>query len=233
MSAIFGTDGIRGVFGEPPIDRSTMQQVAAALARRLRVDGGSPRVVLGGDTRASTPTLAGWLEQSLRNAGVEVANAGIVPTPAVAFLVRHLGADAGVAVSASHNPHTDNGIKLFDAAGFKWSVAAETALAADLRGDDVQADEVGPVSDPDPGLAEAYLAALLSEFADDGLEGLHAALDAGNGAAAALAATAFARAGARATVIGNRPDGININVDCGSTSPERVAAETTAAGAQI
>ena len=113
---LFGTDGIRGHFGEPPLDRATVGALAVHLAATLRARGNGtpPRVVLGGDTRESTPEICRWLAAGLTAGGVDVRYAGVIPTPGVAYLVGATGAAAGVVVSASHNPYPDNGIKLID-----------------------------------------------------------------------------------------------------------------------
>ena len=134
---LFGTDGIRGHFGEPPLDRATVTALAVHLAATLREraprgNGAPPRVVLGGDTRESTPEICRWLAAGLLAGGVEVRYAGVIPTPGVAYLVR-TGAAAGVVVSASHNPYPDNGIKLIDPQGPKWSDEDELALERRLR----------------------------------------------------------------------------------------------------
>jgi phosphoglucosamine mutase len=128
---LFGTDGVRGRFGEPPLDRETVTALAGALGDTLlagAADGAPVRVVIGGDTRDSTPLLAAWVAGGLAAAGVTPLDAGVVPTPGVAWLTRASGAAAGVSISASHNPHPDNGIKLIDGAGFKWEAAAEARL---------------------------------------------------------------------------------------------------------
>src|SRR5215210_1636772 len=132
---LFGTDGIRGHFGEFPLDRPTVTALAVELAATLqeRANGSPPEVVLGGDTRESTPEICGWLAQGLDAGGVRVRYAGVIPTPGVAWLAKPLGAAAGVVVSASHNPWPDNGIKLLDPSGFKWSDEEEHALERRLR----------------------------------------------------------------------------------------------------
>ena len=127
---LFGTDGIRGRFGTPPLDEATVRRLGAALAARLTADAdsqGRTRVVLGGDTRFSTPQIAAWLHDELTAGGVDVAHLGTVPTPAVADVTRRLGAACGIAVSASHNPAPDNGIKLIGGEGFKWPASDEAA----------------------------------------------------------------------------------------------------------
>jgi phosphoglucosamine mutase len=224
MSSIFGTDGIRGSFGTQPIDPDTITRVGWALGLTLRERAEHPLVVLGGDTRDSTPEVQSWVERGLIAAGVEVANAGVVPTPAVAALVRELGAAGGVSISASHNPWRDNGVKLFDANGFKWAQEDERRLESRL-GDAPHFDEASAgTSTPDPALGERYLHRLLAALpAPRALDGLRIAIDAANGAASPWARRLFEAAGARVESFHDQPDGENINVGCGSTHEKEIA----------
>src|SRR3990172_13341286 len=151
MTSLFGTDGIRGIAYEPPLDRATVTRIGFALARNL--DSPSPRVLLGRDTRRSGPDLERWLMSGLADGGAAAESAGGITTPAVAFLTRSEGFDAGVVLSASHNPYRDNGIKLFTAAGSKSSADLEARIARDVA----QNEEVpeareksSVISDPDP-----------------------------------------------------------------------------------
>ena len=218
---LFGTDGIRGPFGEPPLDRSTVEQLGYRLGATLRDNGRPATLILGGDTRNSTPTLANWLASGLATAGATCRYAGILPTPGVAVLIRRLGADGGVAISASHNPHPDNGIKLFDAQGFKWDRAAEIGIEAAL-GRPATISQTSAMA-TDAALATAYLDHLVASLADDRpLDGLGVALDCANGAASPFAADLFRTLGARVHVLGDQPNGENINRGCGSTHPERL-----------
>ena len=185
----FGTDGVRGTFGRPPLDEATVRGLASALAAELREGHTStsatgtaePRVVLGGDTRESTPTLCRWLAEELNARQVETTYLGVVPTPCVAFAARSQPFACGVAVSASHNPHPDNGIKLIDAGGFKWSPEAELRLEERLDAGDVPPAAPSGVEielEPDRELVAAYLSSLSSSL--DGerpLDGLSVALD--------------------------------------------------------
>jgi phosphoglucosamine mutase len=140
---LFGTDGIRGPVGEFPLDRGTVEQLGLRLGEALAEENPHPQIVIGGDTRGSTTQLAEWLSSGLTSVGVISRFAGVLPTPGVALLTRRLDLDAGVAISASHNPHPDNGIKLFDRHGFKWSRAAESRLEHALV---YPADAPSPVS---------------------------------------------------------------------------------------
>lgn len=232
---LFGTDGIRGRFGESPLDRETVTALAVQLAALLRgrADGGPARVVLGGDTRESTPEICRWLAAGLAAGGIDLRYAGVIPTPGVAHLVRELGATAGVVVSASHNPWPDNGIKLLDPQGFKWSDEDEEALERRLG------EPVGPVPElpalePERDLAELYLHHLAETVPGKRpLDGLKVVLDAGNGAASSYAEAIFERLGARVTLLHAFPDGRNVNEGCGSTAPSEMAARVVAEGADL
>ncbi len=246
---LFGTDGIRGRFGEAPLDRATVDAVARHLAATLREEvGGEPVVVLGGDTRESTPEICAWLAAGLAAGGVRCLYAGVVPTPGVAFLARSRGAAAGVVVSASHNPYPDNGIKLIDGRGFKWSEEAEAALERRIAavgaaaggaasGEDDEAPAAGGEASPlvaDSSLAAEYLDHLVASVPGDRpLGGLAVVLDAGNGATSPYARTAFERLGARVTLLHAAPDGRNVNDRCGSTAPDEMAEATRRQAADL
>jgi phosphoglucosamine mutase len=221
--------------------------------------GHPPQVVLGGDTRESTAEICGWLAAGLAAAGAAVRYAGVIPTPGVSFLAGELAADAGVVVSASHNPYPDNGIKLLDGEGFKWSEAAEAELEQRLRAAAETPAPPLPLPPPIPlppliieaDLHERYLSHLASTIAAPGgaapasasagnaasggppLAGLRVVLDSGNGAASAYAGELFERLGAEVTRLGAAPDGRNVNLGCGSTAPEGLAAAVVAAGAHL
>lgn len=247
---LFGTDGIRARAGEPPLDRATVTALGRELAallgeRRPRpgdaATGPRPRVVLGGDTRESTAEIRGWLAAGLEAGGAAVRDAGVIPTPGVSFLAADLGADAGVVVSASHNPYPDNGIKLLDGRGRKWSEAAEADLEDRLRasaasGPLVAETVAAATRIADATLRERYLDHLAASVAGAGappLAGLRVVLDAGNGAASSYAGPLFERLGAAVTLLGAAPDGRNVNLDSGSTAPERMAAAVAASGAHL
>ena len=226
LSSIFGTDGVRGVFGRAPIDALTITRLGWALGSFLGREARSPCVIIAGDTRASTPTVTSWIAAGLDVAEARVINAGTLPTPAVAFLTRELGADAGIAVSASHNPHTDNGVKIFDGQGFKWSREGEAELEAGTLGAPNYPGD-GTPEPVDRGLAERYGQALLSALpGGEPLRGLDIAVDAANGAASPLAAALFRRAGATVHAFNDHPDGANINVQCGSNHSEEIVRHT-------
>ncbi|HSN85478.1 MAG TPA: phosphoglucosamine mutase [Thermoanaerobaculia bacterium] len=232
---LFGTDGIRGRFGEFPLDRPTVTSLAVELAATLKEKGGdgAPEVVLGGDTRESTPAICQWLAEGLAGGGVRVRYAGVIPTPGVAFLARPLGAAAGVVVSASHNPWPDNGIKLLDPNGSKWSDEEEHALERRLRArPDGAVPWLAEGLPVEEGLKERYLDHLASTVPGDRpLDGLRVVLDMGNGAASFYAGAIFERLGARVTLLHAQPNGRNVNEKCGSTAPEEMAARVVAEGA--
>ena len=227
---LFGTDGIRAPFGKYPLDRATVTTLGRHLAESLRERTGEsePQVVVGGDTRESTPTLCAWISEGLVAGGADPRYLGVLPTAGIAYLVRSLGTDAGVVVSASHNPYPDNGIKLIDAWGFKWSEAAEAALEArladDLSGRREAGGETYHLGAPEGGLVERYLDALASTLPGSRpLQGLRILLDTGNGAASAYAGPLFERLGADVRVIHAEPDGRNVNLGCGSTDTGELA----------
>ena len=235
---LFGTDGIRGRFGEPPLDRGTVTALAIQLAAALRErgNGAAPRVVLGGDTRESTPEICRWLAAGLVAGGIDLSYAGVIPTPGVAHLVQRTGAAAGVVVSASHNPYPDNGIKLIDPQGFKWSDEEELILARRLLADPAPKLPDLPTGQPEPAaeLRERYLRHLAATVPGDRpLDGLHVVLDAGNGAASTYAGELFERLGAQVTLLHAAPNGRNVNEGCGSTAPEEMAARVAAEGADL
>ncbi len=232
--SLFGTDGIRAPFGAHPLDRRTVTALALRLAEALAEQSPRPRVVLGGDTRDSTPEICRWLAAGLAAGGARVEALGVVPTPAVARLVRRRGAACGIAVSASHNPHPDNGIKLIDQAGYKWSPEREADLERRLLAAGPELPPGEPELAVDPRAAEEYLDDLAATLPGElPLAGLRVVLDAAHGAATPFAGRLFARLGADVQVLNDRPDGRNINRGCGSTQPAGLAAAVVRAGADL
>ncbi len=237
---LFGTDGIRGIAGEAPLDTTTVFATGLAIGHSLR-EKTAPAVLLGRDTRESSNWIAAMLAAGLRDAGVRVESAGIVPTPAVAFLARTHGFSAGVVISASHNPWRDNGIKLFGGDGFKLPDAVESAIGAEIRRHAVdavppQADSLPPVED-NHALQEDYIRFLIECVPELRLNGLRIVADCANGAASAVAPELFARLGGeiplKFTLLNILPDGRNINDSCGALHPEWVAKEAEARGAAL
>ncbi|MEP7009335.1 MAG: phosphoglucosamine mutase [Acidobacteriota bacterium] len=239
-SRLFGTDGIRAPFGTPPLDRRTISALAHALGAKLRAaraDGALPIVILGGDTRESTPEICAWLASGLVPEGVEVRYEEDIPTPGIAYLVRRHGAACGIAVSASHNPVPDNGVKLIDGEGFKWTEEAEAELESELlaiRDAPDFAPKAVTALKRYKGLVYEYLDALYGDLpGKKTLAGLKLAIDCGNGAASDFGNALFGGIGATVQVINDRPNGTNINAGCGSTHPEVVASRVLEIGADM
>jgi phosphoglucosamine mutase len=237
---LFGTDGIRGVAGEPPLDARTIYATGLALGHSLH-GRHEPKVILGRDTRESSMWITATISDALRKTGVSVESAGVVPTPAVAFLARTHGFDAGVVISASHNPWRDNGIKLFGRDGFKLPDAVEASIEDEIirHAEEAIVPEVSglPRVDGDATLAEDYIQFLIDCVPGLRLGGLRIVADCANGAASAVAPELFARLGARIpkefTLLNISPDGSNINDGCGALHPQWVAAEAQKRGAAI
>lgn len=223
---LFGTDGIRAHFGEEPLSEPTVTRVGDALGRRLARDRSAPEVLVAGDTRASRAALTAWLARGLIAGGARVRDLGVLPTPALARLVVARGAAAGVAVSASHNPAADNGLKLIGADGFKWSEADERALEREIRAASPPGAPLATL-EVEHGAAAEYLDALERLLPGRPLGGLRVALDCAHGAASGVGRELFERLGARVASHFDAPDGANINLGCGSTHPEALACHLT------
>ena len=245
MPKLFGTDGIRGEAGRFPLDAATVRVVGQSLARHLaeKSEGRAPRLVTGRDTRESGAWIERAFKAGAREAGAQVESAGVITTPGVAFLARTLPADAGVVISASHNPYQDNGIKIFASSGRKLTDATERLIEADIEAEkgssstkieqdtsvENEADQLRAAS-----LRERYLNYLVEEVADKlDLEGLKLVVDCANGAAFDLAPALFGRLGARVIAINNTPDGRNINRDCGSLHIEGLQEKVRAESADL
>ena len=215
---LFGTDGIRGVPGTPPLDDATLFATGRSLAAYLLREHGSAHVLIGMDTRESGPHIAAVLSAGLQQGGASVAFAGIITTPGVACLVRQNDFHAGVVISASHNPFEDNGVKLFSHAGMKFPDSVEEELEADIF---KHRSEAPPrnLSQPaaDASLDAEYLDFLRSRVIPGArLKGFRIVLDCANGAAFKLGPELFRSLGCDVVTIGVSPDGRNINAGCGS-----------------
>ncbi|HEX6190142.1 MAG TPA: phosphoglucosamine mutase [Pyrinomonadaceae bacterium] len=238
MKKLFGTDGIRGEAGEFPLDAATVHVIGRSLATRLAERKASaPNIIVGRDTRES----GGWIEAALisgaREAGAEIESAGVITTPGVAFLTRTLPADAGVVISASHNPFQDNGIKVFASSGRKLDEATERLIESDIQGPLKPSESTsrGVEDKPDDSdrseqLRTQYINYLAREIGRDlSLANLKIVIDCANGAASEIAPEVFRRLGANLIAINNLPDGRNINLNAGSLHIEslqdRVVAE--------
>ncbi len=230
----FGTDGVRGVYGGPAMNEKFAGRLARAAADFVhRKSGGRlRRVVLGRDTRASGESLAATIAATLVEAGLEVYDAGIVPTPAVARGVKRLGAQLGIVVTASHNPAPDNGLKFFSEGGGKFSDAdeegIEEALETVASGGDF-GDGVMRRSD----ILEEYVSAMGAMLPADSLSGWRIVIDGANGASVATTPAVLRRLGAELETIGDRPNGFNINEGVGSLYPEKMAAAVKRDGARL
>jgi len=227
---LFGTDGIRGVAGVYPLDRATVEKIGRSLVENLTRDvGHAPSVIIGRDTRESGPRLEEWLAKGAVEAGARVESAGVITTPGVAFLARKTPFDAGVVISASHNPYRDNGIKVFSQSGKKISDEMEKRIELDVaeaRTDGGAAASFGEESGEDASLdflatpplhRDQYMDYLVEGVAKGlSLGGMRLAIDCANGAASFIARDLFERLGAEVEVISASPDGLNINENCGS-----------------
>jgi phosphoglucosamine mutase len=232
----FGTDGIRGAVGVWPINAEFMLRLGRALGAVLRQQGGARRgVLIGKDTRVSGYMFEAALEAGLVSAGVDVRMLGPMPTPAVAFLTRSLRAEAGIVISASHNPHYDNGIKFFSAQGEKLSDAMEHAIEAEIDAPfaTVPSEQLGKARRIDDAVTR-YAEFCKSTVAEDfNLNGLKIVLDCANGATYQVAPKVFAELGAEVTTIGDKPDGFNINREVGSTHPQALQRAVLEQGADL
>jgi len=224
---LFGTDGIRGVAGQFPLDSTTVERIGRALVWTLREEEGArtPRILVGRDTRESGEVMEAALLGGISGSGGEAVTTGILTTPAVAFITRTGSFDAGVMVSASHNPYRDNGIKIFSRKGYKLPDAEELAIERRILGSDFNP---APLSGPAPTEASDHLEHYLLSLADTvgsgrPFVGARVALDCAHGGASRIAPEIFSRLGAHPIVIGNEPDGRNINAGCGSLHPEALA----------
>jgi len=237
MKKLFGTDGMRGEAGKFPFDVATVEIVGASLANHLREKlGRTPLIVVGRDTRESGP----WLEQALARgalaAGADLKSGGVITTPGVAYLARSLSADAGVVISASHNPYQDNGLKIFAPQGRKLDEETERLIEKDIFSKtetrEVDAHREAK-SIPDRAIAieaeslqSRYLDYLSKEIGRGlSLNGIKLLVDCANGAASALAPALLERLGAVVIAINNTPDGRNINLNCGSLHTDQLQAE--------
>jgi phosphoglucosamine mutase len=224
MKRLFGTDGVRGVAGEFPLDDRTIGIIGASLARQLRErTGKSPRIVTGRDTRESGEQIEAAFHAGAKSEGAECVSAAVITTPGVAYLTRTHGFDAGVVISASHNPFEDNGIKIFTPTGKKADDETERAIEADIASGGVSEFAATEV---DRSKAEQfnqdYIGNLAAGFPELDLSGKKILIDCANGAACHLAPELFRRFGADVTAINDAPDGRNINRDCGSLHLEHL-----------
>ncbi|WP_025133731.1 phosphoglucosamine mutase [Leucobacter sp. PH1c] len=237
MGRLFGTDGVRGLAGVDVTAELALNLADAAalvLGRSARGESRRAIAVIARDPRVSGEFISAAVAAGLASAGVDVLDAGVIPTPAAAYLVADTGADFGVMVSASHNPAADNGIKFFAEGGRKLAddIEDEIEAALDRPSIAVTGREVGRIrrfADAE----DRYLVHLLGTLEGQSLEGLHVVLDCAHGAAAGISPDVFSDAGAQVTVIGNDPDGFNINDGVGSTHLEPLIAAVREHGADL
>jgi phosphoglucosamine mutase len=254
---LFGTDGVRGTAGRYPLDRPTVRRLGAALVRALRRDSGfvnrdstrhsdpgsnpESRVqnpvqfLVGRDTRESGVWIEAELAHGASGEGATVRSAGVVPTPAVAYLTRSGIYDAGVVISASHNPYEDNGIKVFSGQGEKFTEGVEREVEA-IVADTSWAPKSGDAKPvPTADLVRPYVEHLRAVFPDAGaaLRNFQLAVDCANGATTGVARRLFESLGLAARYIGDQPDGRNINLNCGSTHPELLAHTVVESGCNM
>ena len=236
MARMFGTDGVRGV-----ANTELTVELAMALGRAgacvLTEGSRQPLFIIGKDTRISGDMLEDALCAGIMSVGGNVIRAGVLPTPGVAYLVKKYNADAGVVISASHNPFRFNGIKFFNSRGLKLDDAVEDAIEDIVKGRKdpgihVGHDGIGRVVLPETPPLEEYKEFVKSTF-DGRLDGIKVVLDCANGASSVLAGDVFRELGADVSVLADDPDGININENCGSTHPENLAEEVVRRGADM
>jgi len=238
---LFGTDGVRGTAGHYPLDPHTVRRLGAAIVRAAfakasaaSTEASRPRILIGRDTRESGVWIEAELAHGARGEGAVITSAGVVPTPAIAYLTRAGAYDAGVVISASHNPYEDNGIKVFSGRGEKFTERVERQVEAMVADESWEARPGKP--DPVPGadLVAGYLDHLRAVFPEaPRLERFKLGIDCANGATTTVAPRLFETLGFDTVVIGNKPDGRNINLHCGSTHPEQLARTVVERGCRM
>jgi phosphoglucosamine mutase len=228
MRKLFGTDGIRAVAGQPPLDAKTIYAIGLALAHSLS-NGKAPRVVIGMDTRESSAWITAAITAGLEAGGATVESAGVITTPAIAFLTAKHGFSAGIVISASHNPWEDNGIKLFGSDGYKLADAIELAIEEEIfkHLETAQAPDLKTLAAPAVNEADRaeYIRFLLSAVPNLSLDGKKIVVDCANGAASSVAPQLFAELKGTVLITHASPDGRNINEQCGALHADVVAKE--------
>ncbi len=238
MGKLFGTDGIRGEANRHPMDASMAFAVGQAITHVLKRPGHSPRIIIGKDTRISGYMLEGALQAGITSMGGAPYLVGVLPTPGIAFVTESMRADAGIVVSASHNPFQDNGIKIFSGNGYKLSDEQEERIEALVLGGEL-AGKVPPPREMGRAyrLSDVhgrYIVFLKSSFPRElSMEGLKIAMDVANGATYSVAPEAFTELGAELSVIHGAPNGLNINDRCGSQHTEDLRARVLETGAAL
>lgn len=238
MSKLFGTDGVRGVANLEPMTSEIAMQLGRAAAHIFMRRAGRHQVVIGKDTRLSGYMLESALTSGICSMGVDVLLVGPMPTPAIAFLTRSLRADAGVVISASHNPYQDNGIKFFSNEGFKLPDELEARIEQLIVSDEIKhlrptADAIGKAYRIDDAEGRYIEFVKRSLPRDLDFQGIKLVVDCANGAAYKVAPTVLRELGADIQVIANSPDGMNINDHCGAVHPERLQEAVRRHGAHV
>ncbi|MGA7928447.1 MAG: phosphoglucosamine mutase [Candidatus Sulfotelmatobacter sp.] len=237
---LFGTDGIRGIAGEFPLTTESTYLIGRALGHDLIRETQRAQAVMGQDTRESSGWIADRVAAGLAAVGVDVHSAGVITTPGVAYLARSRGFAAGVVISASHNPWTDNGIKVFSGDGFKLTDARELAIEKEIFAllgkpgamDDIALKVAAPSLPGEAALRKAYIESLAGSVSSD-LSGLRVLVDCANGAATAEAPELFRRMRIQATFTHVTPSGRNINQGCGALHPEALGKAVAASGGKF
>ena len=236
---LFGTDGVRGLPGEFPLDDATLDRMGMALGEYVsshaRKQGERPRVLIGRDTRESGPHISERIARGLAAAGVEPISAGVLTTPGVAWLVNREGFAAGVVISASHNPYHDNGVKLISSTGMKFPDAVEAELERFILSSNEEAEARNAMQLHDnEKIDDDYLDGLRAALLPGAnLTGMKIVMDCANGAASSLGPRLFRSLGAEVIAMGNTPDGRNINAGCGSLHPEKMQQRVAETGAAM
>ncbi len=235
MRHLFGTDGMRGEAGEAPLDPDTLYKLGRALVEHLTENGRPTKVCLGEDTRESCEWISHALARGVHDAGGTAVTAGTLPTPGLALITRRGDYGAGLMISASHNPFHDNGVKVFDYEGSKLPDEAEAAIERLIAAQPEPGDDRGRIAEVDAhdALQDEYLRFLDDCRGHSSFDGHKIVLDCAHGAASRLGPEAFRRAGATTIVLGNQPNGRNINEGCGSMHPELAAAAVRESGATL
>ena len=233
-TTLFGTDGVRGTPGAPPLDARTLARLGAAIVRTRRRAGTPIRVLIGRDTRESGEWITSQLARGIESEAARVTNGGLLSTPAIAFLTRDGGFDGGIVVSASHNPFQDNGVKVITADGEKADDDLEARIAA------LVADQTWVVPDtPVPPIESVAISEPYIAHSSRVLGGvrvpadLRIAIDCANGATSRIAPAVLRGLGLDPVVLSDQPDGRNINLDCGSIHPERLARAVVERGCRL
>ena len=231
---LFGTDGVRGTAGRYPLDHATVSRLGAALVRVLPHRGRTTQLIVGRDTRESGEWIEMELARGAIGEGAVVTSVNVVPTPAIAYLTRTAGYDAGVVISASHNPFEDNGIKVFSGTGEKFTERVEREVEAIVADTSWEVAGHHGVEIARADLVGRYLEHLRAVWPDAAsARRVTLVLDCANGATTDVAPELFRSLGVETVVIGDTPDGRNINLGCGSTHPEKLAETVVRLGAQV